>query len=266
MKAAIITEEQIKAIEAALWLCEVIDIDDHITYQEALAIIESLNAQERSTWHHPDCHGQCIACLIESTVEKEYGSAGLNYLNKHIHTVPHTTPDSTKRSADSAESFCKQELHNLMSVAGRMALELECLLLDTKDLSVVSKWWDTGMESLQSYREYIWSITHGKDGEHFCDTHCVHTDHHPDCKVTEQEPVAEVVAHFRNALYQVRTLKYHLENGTLLYTAPPKREWVGLTDDEISESAERMEAEDPEDSFWRDYARDIEAKVKELNT
>lgn len=68
--------------------------------------------------------------------------------------------DST---SDSAESFCKQELHNLMSVAGRMALELECLLLDTKDLSVVSKWWDTGMESLQAYRDYIWSITHGKE-------------------------------------------------------------------------------------------------------
>jgi hypothetical protein len=74
-----------------------------------------------------------------------------------------STSDSATRSADSAESFCKQELHNLMSVAGRMALELECLLLDTKDLSVVSKWWDTGMESLQAYRDYIWSITHGKE-------------------------------------------------------------------------------------------------------
>lgn len=71
--------------------------------------------------------------------------------------------EKTDRTSDSEDSFCKQELHNLMSVAGRMALELECLLLDTKDLSVVSKWWDTGMESLQAYRDYIWSITHGRD-------------------------------------------------------------------------------------------------------
>ena len=105
---------------------------------------------------------------------------------------PDNTSDSATRSADSAESFCKQELHNLMSVAGRMALELECLLLDTENLSVVSKWWDTGMEALQAYRHYVWSVTHGKDGENFCDTHCVHTDHHPDCELAqpEQEPVA----------------------------------------------------------------------------
>lgn len=72
---------------------------------------------------------------------------------------------SAKHSADSADSFCQQELYNLQSVAGRMALELECLLLDTKDLAVVSRWWDTGMEALQAYRDHIWSVTHGKDGE-----------------------------------------------------------------------------------------------------
>jgi hypothetical protein len=32
-----------------------------------------------------------------------------------------------------------------------------------------------------------------------------------------------------------------------------------LTDDEIAEVAERMEASDPTDSFWRDFARAIEA-------
>lgn len=102
---------------------------------------------------------------------------------------PDTTSDSATHSADSAESFCKQELHNLMSVAGRMALELECLLLDTENLSVVSKWWDTGMEALQAYRHYVWSVTHGKDGENFCDTHCVHTDHHPNCKLAQPEQI-----------------------------------------------------------------------------
>jgi len=73
--------------------------------------------------------------------------------------------NSAKHSADSADSFCQQELYNLQSVAGRMALGLECLLLDTKDLAVVSRCWDTGMEALQAYRDHIWSVTHGKDGE-----------------------------------------------------------------------------------------------------
>lgn len=222
---------------------------------------------------------------------------------------PNTTPDSAKHSADSAESFCKQELHNLMSVAGRMALELECLLLDTKDLSVVSKWWDTGMEALQAYRHYVWSVTHGKDGENFCDSHCVHTDHHPDCKIgkqqaldkkadnarelgldyelskysdiissggfeppnkvdaqPEQEPVAWMYRYDGQRGCSIGrkppgiVSEYGIQDLVPLYTAPPKREWVGLTDEEI------------EDLCWTEidrritsFARAIEAKLKEKN-
>ena len=43
----------------------------------------------------------------------------------------------------------------------------------------------------------------------------------------------------------------------LVDTAPPQRK--PLTDEEISEYAERMEASDPTDSFWREFARAIEA-------
>ena len=39
--------------------------------------------------------------------------------------------------------------------------------------------------------------------------------------------------------------------------SPPQRK--PLTDDEIAEFAERMEASDPTDSFWREFARAIEA-------
>lgn len=42
--------------------------------------------------------------------------------------------------------------------------------------------------------------------------------------------------------------------------------WVGLTDEEIAEFAEKMEASDPTDSFWREFSRAIEAKLKEKNT
>ena len=47
---------------------------------------------------------------------------------------------------------------------------------------------------------------------------------------------------------------------------PPQRTWVGLTDEEIADCAEKMEASDPTDSFWREFFRAIEAKLKEKNT
>ena len=37
--------------------------------------------------------------------------------------------------------------------AHRLALELECLIMDTKDNAIVSKWWDSGMEALSEYQE-----------------------------------------------------------------------------------------------------------------
>ena len=50
---------------------------------------------------------------------------------------------------------------------------------------------------------------------------------------------------------------------TPLYTAPPQREWVGLTDDEYELMAEKRVT----NYFFNtlDYAHDIEAKLKEKN-
>ena len=45
----------------------------------------------------------------------------------------------------------------------------------------------------------------------------------------------------------------------------PQRTWVGLTDEEIADCAEKMEASDPTDSFWREFFRGIEAKLKDKN-
>ena len=47
--------------------------------------------------------------------------------------------------------------------------------------------------------------------------------------------------------------------GMPLYTTPQQRTWVGLTDEDIAEVAERMEATDAASSFWREFARAIEA-------
>ena len=49
------------------------------------------------------------------------------------------------------------------------------------------------------------------------------------------------------------------------YTTPPQRKWVGLTDEEIADCAEKMEASDPTDSFWREFFRGLEAKLKDKN-
>jgi hypothetical protein len=37
-------------------------------------------------WHHPDCAGVCLACLIELKVYEEYGQQGLDYLRKRVQT------------------------------------------------------------------------------------------------------------------------------------------------------------------------------------
>jgi hypothetical protein len=41
---------------------------------------------------------------------------------------------------------------DLESAGHRLALELECLLMDTKDLPTVSKWWDSAHEALDGWR------------------------------------------------------------------------------------------------------------------
>ncbi|CAB4175886.1 hypothetical protein UFOVP996_66 [uncultured Caudovirales phage] len=66
----------------------------------------------------------------------------------------------------------------------------------------------------------------------------------------------------------VRWLLTQDSKETVLYLLgdTPQRTWVGLTDEEIADCAEKMEASDPTDSFWREFFRGIEAKLKEKNT
>lgn len=47
--------------------------------------------------------------------------------------------------------------------AKRLALELECLLLSTKDSAALSRWWDTAMEALGAYQaevDAVYGATH----------------------------------------------------------------------------------------------------------
>ena len=48
---------------------------------------------------------------------------------------------------------CKRMPPDAFPQAHRLALELECLLLDTKD-AAASKWWDSAHEALEQWREF----------------------------------------------------------------------------------------------------------------
>jgi hypothetical protein len=72
----------------------------------------------------------------------------------------------------------------------------------------------------------------------------------------KQEPVVEVQYFGEKQIFVV--LK-QLSDGDKLYTAPPKREWVGLTEKEIFEA-------DNAGQGLIEFARAIETKLKERNT
>ena len=77
-------------------------------------------------------------------------------------------------------------------------------------------------------------------------------------KMQEQQ---DRIAQLQNELKDVKTT-----GPLLVYEPRMPREWVGLTDEEIADCAEKMEASDPTDSFWREFFRGIEAKLKDKNT
>jgi hypothetical protein len=57
------------------------------------------------------------------------------------------------------------------------------------------------------------------------------------------------------------------KDGAPLYTAPPQREWHGLTDKEMEYLYEQHHNQYGEcESVWYGYERAIEAKLKEKNT
>jgi hypothetical protein len=88
---------------------------------------------------------------------------------------------------------------------------------------------------------------------------------------TEQEPVAWITNGGKGELWWYQSSKFDEEGNLIgpnpddipLYTAPPQREWVGLTDQEINSVCYKRDWTAP----WTDttFARAIEAKLKEKN-
>ena len=52
----------------------------------------------------------------------------------------------------SARKKAEMELEDLRAAGHRLALELECLLMDTKDTAVQSRWWNPALDALQVWQ------------------------------------------------------------------------------------------------------------------
>ena len=83
--------------------------------------------------------------------------------------------------------------------------------------------------------------------------------------LAQQEPVAWITNGGKGELWWYRSSKFDEEGNVIgpnpddipLYAAPPKKQWVGLTEEEIEHIA---------DSEWEEaFVRMIEAKLKERN-
>jgi hypothetical protein len=89
--------------------------------------------------------------------------------------------------------------------------------------------------------------------------------------VDKQEPVAWITNGGKGELWWYQSSKFDEEGNLIgpnpddipLYTAPPQREWVGLTDQEINSVCYKRDWTAP----WTNttFARAIEAKLREKN-
>ena len=87
---------------------------------------------------------------------------------------------------------------------------------------------------------------------------------------TEQEPVLWLKTWFDESVSALKTKSYAFADRELepLYVAPPKREWVGLTDEEIQDLSYLSQKIDASNSPWFDclgFYRAVEQALKEKN-
>ena len=88
-----------------------------------------------------------------------------------------------------------------------------------------------------------------------------------------QEPVAWAIYDKRGGSKSLHWPENHCPDGDAtkfdavpLYTTPPQREWVGLTDEERSKIWGGIIKYAPSEMRIKDFAQAIEAKLKEKNT
>ena len=78
---------------------------------------------------------------------------------------------------------------------------------------------------------------------------------------TEQKPVAWLKTWSDGSVSVLKTKSHAFADHELepLYTAPPKKQWVGLTDEEVNELVSRFKR------YSYVLLREVEAKLKEKN-
>ena len=79
-----------------------------------------------------------------------------------------------------------------------------------------------------------------------------------------QEPVAVLMDGELFTMAEYEVIAEQGDGAQPLYTAPPQREWQGLTEDEVSAAVDDCDVYF-DDEFLVDFARRIEAKLKEKN-
>ena len=110
-------------------------------------------------------------------------------------------------------------------------------------------------EKLRAAASIWWDRPCYKCRSHTCDMSCLEQE-------PEQEPVAWITKGGKGDLWWSRSVDEDGNNNlddVPLYTAPPRREWVGLTHDEIEYLMDVYDVASP------DYAKAIEAKLREKN-
>ena len=127
------------------------------------------------------------------------------------------------------------------------ALEANDLPLDEKTVSEWELKTDAAITAIKAALE-----AKDEPWEKFCDSHCVWTDHHPDCKLAKDEPVGYFSVNDYGNWEENES-----NNGIPLYTNPPQRK--PLTDEEIDVIDEANWEEDHKVWGIHNFARAIEA-------
>lgn len=97
---------------------------------------------------HCDCdhHETCEIC-----VPSLHGAMQATPHEQLIDELRDSTIPKTEREHAAAREIEKNQ--DRIAAGHRLALELECLLMDTKDLPTVSRWWESGMEALGAWQK-----------------------------------------------------------------------------------------------------------------
>lgn len=97
----------------------------------------------------------------EQTADEKVSFGGIEWKRKWDVCIQCNSKEEAERLKDELLNPSENEIQTLTSLGGRLALELECLLLSTENDAAKSKWWDTAHEALEAWRAHLWQASHG---------------------------------------------------------------------------------------------------------